>query len=128
MVLNSGLDRTIKLWRITDGSLLRTFSGEGPMMQNVLVRGLDISPDGDQFASARVDKKVQLWDMKSGELLKTFLGHTDYVMSVAFSPDRQTLVSGGGGYDRSVRVWNIASEKQEQVLEGHQGWILDVAP
>ena len=96
MVLNSGLDRTIKLWRITDGSLLRTFSGEGPMMQNALVRGLDISPDSDQFASARVDKKVQLWDMRSGELLKTFLGHTDYVMSVAFSPDCQTLVSGGG--------------------------------
>lgn len=95
-------------------------------MQNALVRGLDISPDGDQFASACVDKKVQLWDMKSGELLKTFLGHTD-VMSVAFSPDHQTLVSGGG-YDRSVRVWNIASEKQEQVLEGHQGWLLDVAP
>ena len=36
-------------------------------------------------------------------------GHTDYVWSLAFSPDGQTLVSGSG--DFTVRLWDTAPLK-----------------
>ena len=34
-----------------------------------------------------------------------FTGHTETVWSVAFSPDRQHIVSGSG--DNTIRVWNV---------------------
>ena len=36
----------------------------------------------------------------------TLKGHTDVIMSVAFSPDGNRIVSGSG--DRTVKVWDIS--------------------
>ncbi|KAI0047858.1 prolyl oligopeptidase, partial [Auriscalpium vulgare] len=49
-----------------------------------------------------------------------FKGHTNTVLSVAFSPDGQSIVSGSG--DNTVRVWNAATGAMVAgPLEGHTG-------
>jgi WD40 repeat protein len=50
-------------------------------------------------------------------LEQTLEGHSDWVRSVAFSPDGSKLASGSS--DRTVRVWNVATGQVEQTLEGH---------
>ena len=42
--------------------------------------------------------------------------HTEYVKSVAFSPDGSRLASGS---DKMVRIWNTATGELEDELEGH---------
>jgi WD40 repeat protein len=63
------------------------------------------------------DKSVRVWDAKTGEQLRELQGHTDWVTSVAFSPDGNRIVSGS--YDKSVRVWDAKTGEQLRELQGH---------
>ena len=54
------------------------------------------SPDGTRLAVA---SSIGIWiyDAKTGEELDLITGHTKWVLSVAFSPDGNTLTSGRYG-------------------------------
>jgi WD40 repeat protein len=43
----------------------------------------------------------------NGELINTFNGHKKAVLSLAFSPDEQMLVSGSA--DATIRIWPLSS-------------------
>jgi WD40 repeat protein len=47
----------------------------------------------------------------------TLTGHTDNVMSVAIAPDGRRAASAG--WDRTIRVWELAAAREERRLDGH---------
>jgi WD40 repeat protein len=49
--------------------------------------------------------------------LQTLEGHTDFVRSVAFSPDGKGVVSRSD--DKTVRLWDAATGASLQTLEDH---------
>ncbi|MFM6224515.1 MAG: WD40 repeat domain-containing protein, partial [Dolichospermum sp.] len=56
---------------------------------------------------------------------KTLTGHSDWVWSLAYSPDGQTLASGSG--DENIKLWDVKTGKLLQTLEGHSNWVISVA-
>jgi len=52
-------------------------------------------------------------------------GHSDYVWSVAFSPNGLVLASGSD--DNTIKLWDTASGTEIRTLKGHNGQVLSVA-
>jgi WD40 repeat protein len=72
----------------------------------------------NKSSGAEEEKKI--------EMTRLFLGHTDWVRSVAFSPDGETLASGSD--DTTVRIWNAKTGALLRTLrEKHSKSVLSVA-
>ncbi|NYG43531.1 cytochrome c [Bradyrhizobium sp. IAR9] len=68
------------------------------------VVALAMSADGKLIAAASIGGTVAIIDRKSRSLLRTLVGPGLPVWSVAFLPDRETLMTGGA--DGKIRRWN----------------------
>ena len=58
-------------------------------------------------------------------LVRTFEGHSDWVNSVAFSPDGRYALSGSG--DKTLKLWEISTGKLVRTFEGHSKWLAFVS-
>jgi WD40 repeat protein/serine/threonine protein kinase len=65
------------------------------------------------------------WQRQMHLDLRTFHGHSGGVLSVAFSPDGQRIVTGS--LDGTAKVWEAASGKELVTFKGHRGGINSVA-
>ena len=101
------------------------------------VRTLAFSPDGQMLATAGEDQLIHIWDVSqiadrdieadiSGDRpVRTFNGHTDWVITLAFSPDSHTLATGGK--DGKLYLWNLRTGDHRLLPRDEEGQLWTVA-
>ncbi|WP_437737840.1 pentapeptide repeat-containing protein [Sorangium sp. So ce1335] len=97
---------------------------EPSWVQESRCNAVAISPDGTVLASGHA-RWVVLWDMATGSALRRLDGHSDWVTSIAFSPDGETLASGSE--DHTIRLWDVSTGNVLGVLRGHVHDVTSVA-
>lgn len=125
----SPADGLVWLWNPADGrpdpELIIVEAADGCTLEAVAVH-----PDGkliavggvDVLSTGERDGAVCVWDRTTKEKLTTFdVG----VYAVAFDPQGRYLAAAG--LTDRVHVWDLATEEEVFVLEGHQERINDVA-
>ncbi len=85
------------------------------------------SPDGKTIASVCWGKPkqtsgVEVWDVTNGEDKAILIGHTREVNSIAFSPDGETIATGGGYHDNTVRLWNAQTGQNISIGRIQKKW------
>jgi WD40 repeat protein len=87
------------------------------------VPAVAISPEG---ATVAVADGFSIFIPRRGSQGPGLLrGHRGKVMSLAFTPDGRKLISGS--WDRTVRIWDIASAREESALAWERGKVQYVA-
>src|SRR5439155_1705512 len=98
------------------------------------VTSVAFSPDGKTLASAGLYRRwyggpwqgeEKLWEAQRGQERASLKGRTEWVTSVAFSPDGKTLASGS--WDKTIKLWDAQSGQERASLNGHTEWVSSVS-
>ena len=69
--------------------------------------------------------RIELINPNTLSRLNSLEGHTDWINSIDYRSDGTQLISGSA--DKTVRLWDVATGQQLQVLPGHEYSIMGVA-
>ncbi len=89
---------------------------------------LAFSPDGKTIATTSYgDETICLWDVHTGTHSEIITEHPRNAGrgGLAFSPDGQTLASGGG--DGTIRFWDVHTGNAKKIFTGHSQEVRSVA-
>ncbi|KAF9067617.1 hypothetical protein BDP27DRAFT_899473 [Rhodocollybia butyracea] len=102
-IASASLDETVHIW---DWDGHSEDSTKPPMVikHAAAVQAIAFAPDRDQVVSGSGDSLVQIWDTRTGKLVTGPLtGHTQFIRSVAFSPDGKQILSLS---HEAARIWD----------------------
>jgi hypothetical protein len=114
----------ILIWSGKDGQRLARITNIAERVYSI-----QYSPDGKTIAVAAGTPaqlgEVKLFSAESRELIADLVRTGDAVFAVSFSPDGKRLATAGA--DRAIRVFDVATRKQQLLIEDHADWVMDVA-
>jgi len=132
-VASSGADRTVRLWSLASGREEAVLRGHDGRVYDVA-----FSPGNTWLASASDDGTVRMWDLRTWDLRSASeasegredafaapvreamrLEHPRRVNGVSFIEGTSCLATASG--DGILRVWNLASGREQARLHGHTG-------
>jgi WD40 repeat protein/tetratricopeptide (TPR) repeat protein len=97
---SAGADHTLIVWEATSGQQVFVLRGHTDA-----VVGLAYNRGGDRLASvSHFDRTLRIWDTATGQQVLSL--RNDQVLSVAFSPDGERLVTGAS-YE-NLKFWETA--------------------
>ncbi|KAL6931488.1 uncharacterized protein HGUI_02233 [Hanseniaspora guilliermondii] len=118
-LFSGSLDKTVRMWDISDGSCVRIFVNASVITSGVTA--IKCSNDGKILILGCEDGSLSVWDIRSSKLLKVMKGHgRSSILSLALDYDDEILMSSG--FDNSVRVWDLKSDSllDSNVIEKRQ--------
>jgi WD40 repeat protein len=101
-------DNSVRLWDLTSGELLHKMTGH-----NNAVLALEFHPTLPLAASGGIGKVLIVWDLNSGDEVCR-VQHGGWVAALAFSPDGQNLITGGGAHKRDLNWVKVRVERIRQ--------------
>jgi WD40 repeat protein len=120
ILASGGADGTVKLWIVSTGIEISTFTGHSDSVWSVA-----FSPDGQLLASGSADSTIKLWQVDRGREIRSFIGHSFFVNFVTFSPDGRLLVSASA--DGTIKLWQVSTGKEIHTFRGHSDAVCSVA-
>jgi WD40 repeat protein len=121
--LTGSEDKTLRLWDLATGEALRILKGHTSE-----IKAVALLPNGSYALSVPRNGEPRLWDLVTGDPLRTFGWRWNWdrteVSAMAVLADGSRAL---GGYDNTLRLWDLATGKTLHTLQGHRGSITSVA-
>lgn len=87
-----------------------------------IAHGAEIRRDGRVMVAGDESGAIQVFDVNSRAILKTWKEHKQPVWATKFSPTEATTLMSASD-DRTIRLWDLPSQKSTLTFVGHQDYI-----
>lgn len=119
MIVSGSYDRTLRVWNVESGALVRVFTGH-----STPVTSAALSPGGVRVVSGSDDGTLCVWNANTGVCERKLQGyHRRPVIVTAFSPRGTHIISGSN--DGTLCLWSVDGV-YVRVLEGHSDMVTNV--
>lgn len=105
-IISGSEDGELRIWN-RDGTIVRTWNAHRKGLKS-----MSLSLDGEMIVSGGNDNLVKIWNLLEDQPIQELHMHQNPVESVAFSPDRQRIISISTS-SRTVpvvKLWNLSSQ------------------
>ncbi|MDH5398911.1 MAG: caspase family protein [Cyclobacteriaceae bacterium] len=113
LLVSGSQDRTAKLWELSTGRELRTFTGSINGISD-----LAISPDNKFIITVDMDSSARLWNLNSGALIHRFKPADDFINNALFTGDGKHLITGGKTHNATI--WDLETKTISYQLTGEK--------
>lgn len=127
-VYTGSVDGTIKVWDATTWGNLATWDCGSH------VYSIALHPSGEKILVGNPEGDLKLFEINSGRSLGIWKAHDGSILSVAFSSDGRSAVSGSGNERQNgtqtsgtMKLWAVPAGKNLASCPGHEGRVLSVA-
>jgi len=108
-ILLTDFDKTLRLWDIVTGQMIKTFGNENIADAPSVV----FNPDGNFVLSGGQDVPLQLWEVSTGKLVRNF-GKDSETCSIGLTPDGRFAFSlrsaiGSSEDEGAIKVWEFST-------------------
>jgi WD40 repeat protein len=126
-IVTANQDQWIRVWDADSGRLVRRFGRDDYRTSGSRIMCVALSPDGKTAAASHDgDCAIILWDVSEGKELHRFgRGSKHIPMSLAFTPDGRTLVTGG--YGKEACLWDVATGKEVRSVDAGNDAVFSVS-
>lgn len=130
VLVSGSSDSTARIWELTDDAGTNQSPAPTPKVLNhgsgphKDVTTLEWSHDGSLLASGTYNGKTRVWSA-DGELKHVFQYHNGPVFATRWSKSSKFLLSAS--FDKTVSIWDAATEDKRQQLKLHDEPILDAS-
>jgi len=130
-LVSVGADGKVIFWQKDQKGnfqLLQAWQAPGQDTQKVLT-SVRFSPNNQKMAIAGTDGKVSLWQRNptlrtwGKQPVQSWQASPDWVLSLAFSPDSQVLVTGSA--DNTIQEWDLQGNSLD-IFKGHGNLVRSV--
>ncbi len=102
LIVSSGGDGTVRIWRAADGSEIRTIR-----IPEVRLRYASLDGAAKRLITACSDNSVRIWDVAAGTEIRKIEGLGERILSAAFAPAGDRILATDE--DKTIRVWDVAT-------------------
>lgn len=99
ILATAGADQVLKVWSYETGEQVRTITGHGKQVTRLQFVGTK-----PEVVTCSGDQTVRFWNVDNGSGVRNFPGSTDFLYTVAASPDGTLVVAGGE--EGTLRIYN----------------------